>query len=209
MPKHDFAQELSNRQKLYKDIFLKTKNALKKKLDFLKNNEERLAFLQNEVSKNILEKINNYKEGSKKYTCAKCGTCCKAACSEFSHFELQQKSSENDNFAKSFLEVFVPYENKEDAQEEFGAYFNLLKQTGLYDDCHFYYCPKVIKNEDNTYFCSDYADRPVVCRDFPNNPLVMLPEKCSFRPWKDEFEVEALFANALLELAGYFMEKYS
>ena len=56
------------------------------------------------VHKNILAKKD-------KYSCNKCGACCKLAVSEFSYKELKQKAIRGDKFAQEFTSVFVPFEN--------------------------------------------------------------------------------------------------
>lgn len=55
--------------------------------------------------------------------------------------------------------------------------------------------------------CSDYENRPNICKDFPNNPLVSLHQKCSYLEWKNEVEITALTLNALIDIIGFYKEK--
>lgn len=199
-------EELLKRQKLYQDIFLKAKNELEKKLKTFTTLQEQKHFLENELSRDILKRIEYFRYCIKNYECVRCGTCCKVANSEFTHEELLKKATNKDKFAESFVSVFVPYEDKTLVEKEFQEYTDLLKKNDLFNQSNFFHCPKV-KEENGCYSCSDYENRPMVCRDFPNNPLVILPPKCSFRAWKDEFEVEALFLNAMIDLVGYYLNK--
>lgn len=242
MRENKLQTELSNKQKLYKDIFLKAQEALVSKLNSIQGKQEKLDFLNNTVSKDILRKINNIRLKSGEIKCARCGACCRVATSEFNYEELKEKAQNGDFFAKSFTSVFVPHEDKNAAKSEFPDYVNLLKEKELFEEINFYYCPKLKSASgvysarpadcgagaepsngdvgrrgveqsrpqeqksasDGPFCCGDYENRPQVCRDFPNNPLVILPPKCSYGSWKDENEVEALFLNAMIELVGYF-----
>ena len=207
MHQNKLNQQLSEKQRLYRDIFIRAKDALVAKLNSIEGknkNEARLHFLKEVVSKDILRKLREIQTAQENYECARCGTCCKMASSEFGYDELLEKAKNGDVFAKSFTGVFVPYDTP--PVGEFDDYVALLKEREMLEQTHFYHCPK-LKGEEGCYACSDYENRPEVCRDFPNNPLVILPPKCSFNAWRDEFEVEALFLNAMIEIAGYFMEQ--
>jgi len=238
--------ELNEKQRLYRDIFIRAKDALVAKLQTFKDKDARLNFLNEVVSKDVLRKLRAIQDARGKYECCRCGTCCKMASSEFSYSELLDKTGQGDVFAKSFTSVFMPYESAPEG--EFDDYVALLKEREMLEETYFYYCPKCVSRfegggrdkrstistrghhlhrkarklangqgvttqatcdevaqEQCVYHCSDYANRPVCCRDFPNNPLVILSPKCSFNAWRDEFEVEALFLNAMIELIGYFI----
>lgn len=160
--------------------------------------------LKNEISKDIYDKIQELLKFRETFSCSRCALCCKFACSEFSPSELKIKSENGDKFAKQFLSVFVPYENLEEASKIYPDYVELLKNKyGNVDDVHFYYCPKL----SNDNLCTDYDNRPDICKDFPNNALAILPDSCGFKPWKDEVEIIALTLHALSEIVGFFIEK--
>ena len=204
MHQNELNQQLSEKQRLYRDIFIRAKDALVAKLNSIEGKGARLEFLNETVSKDILRKLREIQEAQKAHQCCRCGTCCKFASSEFEYGELLDKARNGDGFAKSFVSVFVPHEKA--PKGEFDDYVALLKGREMLGETYFYYCPK-LKCEDGAYSCGDYENRPVCCRDFPNNPLVILPPKCSFNAWRDEFEVEALFLNAMIEITGYFIEQ--
>lgn len=210
MHQNKLNEELSKKQRLYRDIFVRAKDALVAKLNTIEGENKkgaRLHFLNDVVSKDILRKLRAIKKAQEAHECCRCGTCCKMASSEFSYSELLEKAASGDVFAKSFTSVFVPHENGEAPQGEFDDYIALLKEREMLEQTYFYYCPKCVSTENGCYCCTDYENRPAVCRDFPNNPLVILPPKCSFNSWRDEFEVEALFLNAMIEISGYFIEQ--
>lgn len=210
MHQNKLNEELSKKQRLYRDIFVRAKDALVAKLNTIEGEDKKgaqLHFLNDVVSKDILRKLHAIKKAQGAHECCRCGTCCKMASSEFSHSELLDKAASGDIFAKSFTSVFMPYGDGEAPQGEFDDYVALLKEREMLEQTHFYYCPK-LSREGGCYCCTDYENRPSVCRDFPNNPLVILPQKCSFNGWRDEFEVEALFLNAMIEISGYFIGEF-
>ena len=139
------------------------------------------------------------------FTCSGCATCCKLACSEFSPDELKEKAKNGDNFATQFLSVFVPYKSKDDARKFYPEYFELLEEKFSDEEIHFYYCPKL--GADNR--CTDYENRPQICRDFPDNPLTLLPPKCGYHSWKQEVEPTALMLHSMLEIMEFYKEKLS
>lgn len=136
-----------------------------------------------------------------KFSCNGCATCCKLASSEFSYEELLEKAKSGDKFASQFTSVFVPYKTVEEARNVYPEYIDLLKAKS--ETVYFYYCPK--NNPDGR--CSDYENRPDICRDFPDNPLSMLPVKCGFCEWKKEIEPTALMLHSMLEIISYYKEK--
>jgi len=163
-----------------------------------------LKYLQEDVAKKIYEKWIKMLEYRKEFSCSSCATCCKLACSEFSYEELKQKAKEGDNFANQFVSIFVPYKTKEEAQKIYPEYIELLEEKlGKDEKVYFYFCPKL--NENNR--CSDYKNRPQICRDFPDNPLSMLPKACGFSKWKEEIEPTALMLHATLEIVDFYKNK--
>ena len=78
----------------------------------------------------------------------------------------------------------------------------LLKDT-LDEDVYFYHCPKLTTCNR----CSDYENRPEICRVFPDNPLSILPESCGFYEWRQEVEPIALMLHSMVEIIDYYKEK--
>ena len=136
------------------------------------------------------------------FKCVGCATCCNLACSEFSPAELKQKAENGDNFAAQFLSVFVPYASKEDARKVYPEYIKMLEENKE-DNVYFYHCPKLTEDKR----CSDYENRPQICRDFPDNPLSILPKSCGYKQWKDEIEPLALMLHSMVEIIEYYKEK--
>lgn len=232
---NEFLSDLEKTKKIYRDIFEKAAEAIDTQLNLLKKSslcnhcdencsinyneinlfqefprncmykfwqEAALDRLNNQVSRDIYEKIQTIEALRKNYKCGRCSSCCCLASSEFTYDELKQKAKEGDKFAAEFISVFVPYKNNKDAEKIYPDYVKAIKEKfGI--DCRFYYCPKL----DENGLCSDYENRPSICRDFPNNPLVALPEKCSFKKWKDEVEVTALLLHSMIEIVGFYKEK--
>ena len=163
---------------------------------------EVLKMLENDISKDIYMKFQEILAGRIDYSCCGCATCCNLACSEFSPEELKRRAENGDNFATQFLSVFVPYDTKEDARKIYPEYIALLEQNNE-NDVYFYHCPKLTK--DNR--CSDYENRPQICRDFPDNPLTILPKSCGFCEWKEKSEVMTLMLHAMIEIVEYYKSK--
>ena len=138
----------------------------------------------------------------KMFKCSGCATCCRLACSEYSYEELKQKASNGDSFASQFTSIFVPYENFDDARTIYPEYVDLVmaKTNGK---IYFYHCPKL--TIDNR--CSDYENRPQICRDFPDNPLDILPEKCGYCAWKEEINPIALMLHSMIAIIEFYKRK--
>lgn len=230
---HDYVKK----RKIYREIFLKAKDALLQQLSPLnppyecdkctfeckfssKNDllmskvnkdctykdwqKNALEKLKNGISKDILDKISLMLAYKETFKCNRCALCCRFACSEFSYSELKIKAENGDNFASQFISVFVPYDNLEEAFKVYPQYIELLKDKyGEIKDIYFYYCPKL--SDNNT--CTDYENRPDICRDFPNNALAILPDSCGYKPWKEEMEIMSLTLNALSEIVCFYIEK--
>lgn len=131
--------------------------------------------------------------------CVGCGVCCKFAVSEFSPEELSQKAKNGDSLALQFINTFVPYSSLDEAGKVFPEYVEMLKfkQESEY---FIYHCPKV--TDDNR--CPEYANRPKICRDFPDNPIAFLPLTCGYRDWKTQSEPIMLKLNAMAEILNYY-----
>ena len=140
-----------------------------------------------------------------KYECNKCGACCKLAVSEYSYTQLKQRAMKGDKFAEDFVSVFVPYATEEEAKSVNPEFFALLNRLVEEEKIYYYYCPKL--GSDN--LCTMYEDRPNVCKDYPNNPLRLLPSTCSFNVWKKEVAYRAMLLKAKIDIIEYYKEKLS
>ena len=161
-----------------------------------------LDMLENDISKEVYRKYKEILAYRSQFKCVGCATCCNLACSEFSPAELKQKAENGDNFAAQFLSVFVPYASKEDARKVYPEYIKMLEENKE-DNVYFYHCPKLTEDKR----CSDYENRPQICRDFPDNPLSILPKSCGYKQWKDEIEPVALMLHSMVEIIEYYKEK--
>ena len=146
--------------------------------------------------KSIMDKKNNYE-------CNKCGACCKLAVSEYSYTQLKQRAMRGDKFSEDFISVFVPYESEEDAKAANTEYFELLNKLVEEDKIYYYHCPKIGK--DN--LCTIYENRPNICKDFPHNPLKLLPSECSFNAWRKEVSHQAMLLKAKTDIINFYKEK--
>ena len=135
------------------------------------------------------------------YQCNMCGDCCRLAVSEFSYEQLKQRAFKGDKFSKDFVSVFVPYKNVEDAKKVNPEYFDMLDEL-VEDKTYYYYCPKLKDNK-----CSDYENRPDICKNFPHNPLKLLPSECSYNAWKDSIYREAMLLKAKTDIVNFYKEK--
>lgn len=163
---------------------------------------EVLNMLENDISKDIYLKFQEILMERTNYGCKGCATCCNLACSEFSPEELKLRAENGDNFARQFLSIFVPYSSKEEARKIYPEYIALLEQNKE-SEVYFYHCPKLTKDKR----CSDYENRPQICRDFPDNPLTLLPVSCGFCEWKNKNEEMTLLLHAMIEIVEYYKEK--
>ncbi len=169
--------------------------------------EAALEDLETRISKDIYEKIQLVDKQREDSSCSMCASCCNLASSEFTHEELKEKAKNGDKFAAEFTSIFIPYESIDEARKIYPDYVSLI-EIQFEDDIEggglkFYHCPKI--GPDN--LCTDYENRPQICRDFPTNPLVVFPPACGYRKWKDEVEVQALLLHALVEIVGFYKEK--
>ena len=212
---------VENLRKEYREIFSKTVEEIQKRVDeikpetvdgdifdeFTKGSEGRkwqaavLEMFDKDISKEIYRKFQEVLAYREQFQCSGCATCCNLACSEFSPEELKQKAENGDNFAKQFTSIFIPYESKEEARRVYPEYIQMLEDNKE-DDVYFYHCPKL--TEDNR--CSDYENRPQICRDFPDNPLSILPNSCGYKKWKEEIEPVTLMLHSMLEIIQYYKE---
>ena len=218
----DLDNTIKSLRKEYREIFLKSAEEIKAKVEALRpqglkgeifDKYERgsegflwqkkvLDLLQNDISKEIYRKLNEILAYRAQFNCTGCATCCNLACSEFSPEELKEKAQNGDNFAQQFLSVFIPYNSKEEAREVYPEYIELLEKNKEYD-VYFYHCPKLTEDKR----CSDYENRPQICRDFPDNPLSILPDTCGYKKWKEEVEPIALMLHSMVEIIDFYCAK--
>lgn len=229
--------EIIKTKKIYREIFAKAQEAIDKQLDSLKREslcnkcksdceidfnkinlfqkfpencryrfwqESALSLLENRISKDIYGKIQIIEARRKCFSCGRCTSCCRLASSEYSYEELKERAENGDKFSAEFVSIFVPYENKDEPRKIYPDYIALIEEKfSDQTEVYFYHCPKI--GEDG--LCTDYENRPNICRDFPNNPLVALPLKCSYNEWKEEVEITSLTLHALIDIVEFYKEK--
>ena len=161
-----------------------------------------LTFLSGDYKHKLKVDYERIMDKKNEYSCNCCGACCKLAVSEYSYNQLKQRAMKGDKFSEDFVSVFVPFEKEEDAKAINPEYFELLNE--LVDDrVYYYYCPKL--GEDN--LCTIYENRPNICKEFPHNPLKLLPSECSFNAWKDEIAHSAMLLKAKSDIINFYKEK--
>lgn len=217
----DLTASVNNLRRKYREIFHSSLEEIQKRIAIIKPQDANdifdkyepnstgeiwqknvLRMFEEDISKEILRKWTEILNYRKNFSCVCCGTCCKLACSEFSPQQLKQKAQNNDRFAKQFLSVFVPYDSKDEARNIYPEYIKMLEENKE-DEVYFYHCPKLTDCDR----CSDYENRPQICREFPDNPLALLPKSCGYVKWKEEVESVALMLHSMLEIIEYYKEK--
>ena len=118
--------------------------------------------------------------------CNKCGGCCCCASPSVSYKKLLEKASLGEEFARDFLSIFVPYNKIEEAKKIFP---DIVQKTLVSiqkgnnsiepEELVFYKCRYYSEEKK----CLIYEDRPLLCRDFPGSPYVILSERCAFYEW--------------------------
>lgn len=198
----NLSEDIDDLKKRYREVFLKTYEEFNCKIEKMTQNEFE-NFLNEDAIKEVYEKQLEILEFKKSFPCSCCGACCKLACSEFSAEELKNKAQNNDEIAKQFISTFIPYESEEEARKNYPEYFELLKARAQDEKIYFYYCPKI--TQDNR--CSDYENRPQICKNFPDNPIEFLPKTCAYATWKTQSEATALSIHATLEIINFYKQK--
>jgi Fe-S-cluster containining protein len=86
--------------------------------------------------------------------CKKCAACCK----RYPFIEVSQKEI----FSLKEATGVHPdlFTNRKDDEKD--EYFLQFKENGF---CYF------LAEQDNAFYCSAYAARPGICKNFPSNPL--------------------------------------
>ncbi len=186
--------------KKYREVFVSVLTSIQGELNGLTPDKIR-NYLDNDLEKHIQAQRNEIIERRKKYNCAKCGACCKLAISEFSPKELLVKAQSGDEFAKEFISVFEPYADENIPSSLYSEYVDLINEAG--EKVYYYHCKKV--TEDN--LCSDYENRPSICRDYPDNPIQMLHTTCAFTNWHEDIQIIVLTIRAMKEVKYHFLKE--
>ena len=161
-----------------------------------------LSFLANEYRDRLKAEYKSIMDKKSEHECIRCGNCCRLAVSEYSYEQLKQRAARGDKFSKDFVSVFVPYESEEKAKQANPEYFDLLNELVEDQKTYYYYCPKLIGNE-----CSDYDNRPDICKDFPHNPLKLLPSTCSFNAWRKDIAKRAMLLKAKTDIIEFYKSR--
>ena len=156
-----------------------------------------LTFLAGDYKQKLKAAYKNIMDKKSEYSCAKCAAC-KLATSEYSYTQLKQRAMRGDKFSEDFVSVFIPYESEEDAKKANPEYFELLNKLVEDTKIYYYYCPKLEGN-----LCSDYENRPNICKNFPHNPLKLLPSSCAFNAWKNEIAYQAMLLKAKVDIIEF------
>ena len=120
----------------------------------------------------------------------------------YSYEQLKQRAMRGDKFSRDFVSIFVPYNSEEEAQKANPEFFELFQEVAEQQIVYYYYCPKVKNNE-----CSDYENRPEICKEFPHNPLKLLPSTCSYNAWKNDVSHSALLLKAKTDIIEFYKTK--
>lgn len=219
---NDVNSKLQSMKSTYREVFEKSSDAILARIEEIRPkdfNEDILTeyepesvgaqwqkdvldMLENDISHEIYDKWQEVLKYREEFHCKGCATCCNLACSEYSPEELSKRAENGDNFAKQFTSIFIPYNSKEEAQKVYPEYIELLDESGE-KDVYFYHCPKLTCDKK----CSDYENRPDICRHFPDNPLCILPKSCGFYEWREEVLPIVLMLHAMMEIIGYYKSK--
>ena len=161
-----------------------------------------LSFLAGEYRQKLKNTYKMIMDKKCEYECSRCGNCCRLATSEYSYEQLKQRALRGDKYSKDFASVFVPYNSEEDAKLANPEYFELLNEMVEDQRVYYYYCPKLVGNS-----CSDYENRPDICKDFPHNPLKLLPSTCSFNAWKNAIAKQSMLLKAKTDIIEFYKAK--
>ena len=161
-----------------------------------------LSFLDGEYRQKLKNTYKVIMDKKEECSCIRCGNCCRLATSPYSYEQLKQRAMRGDKFSKDFVSIFVPYKTEEEAKLANPEYFELLESTMEDQKVYYYYCPKIVNNE-----CSDYENRPDICKDCPHNPLKLLPSTCSFNTWKKSMAKQSMLLKAKTDIIAFYKAK--
>lgn len=162
-----------------------------------------ITYLAGDYKLKLKSAYESIMEQKNECECNKCGACCKLAVSQYSYEQLKQRAMRGDKYSEEFISVFVPFKSEEEAKAVNPEYFELLNQLVEDDKIYYYYCPKL--GEDN--LCTIYENRPSICKDFPYNPLKLLPSECSFNEWKNKVAHQAMLLKAKTDIVDFYKQK--
>jgi Fe-S-cluster containining protein len=117
--------------------------------------------------------------------CKKTGNCCRYSFPSSSSIELIYKAAMGDEFARDYLSIFIPYSNINEVRKlNSGVVEKVLNalqkmKSENVDNMVFYHCRFLA--EEN--YCMIYEDRPSLCREFPDSPLLVLSPGCAYEEW--------------------------
>ena len=118
--------------------------------------------------------------------------------------QLKQRALRGDKSAREFSSIYVLYESEEMAEAICPEYYNKLKDyMDENERLYFYYCSKL--GADN--LCSDYENRPDICKDFPYSPLTTLPDECGYNQWHETASKLSMSIKAREDLIAFYKEK--
>ena len=161
-----------------------------------------LSFLGGEYRQKLKNTYKAMMEKKYECECSRCGNCCRLATSEYSYEQLKQRAMRGDKYSRDFVSVFVPYKTEDEAKLANPEYFELLNDIVEDQKVYYYYCPKLVGNE-----CSDYENRPDICKNFPHNPLKLLPSTCSFNTWKNAISKQSMLLKAKTDIIEFYKTK--
>ena len=161
-----------------------------------------LTYLAGDYRQRLKAEYKALMDKKENYECNNCGACCRLAVSEHSHEQLRQRASRGDKFSQDFVSVFVPYKSEDEAKKINPEYFDLLNKLVEDDKIYYYHCPKQKGN-----LCSIYERRPNICKQYPHNPLQLLPSECSFNAWKNEVSHAAMVLKAKVDIINFYKEQ--
>jgi Fe-S-cluster containining protein len=125
----------------------------------------------------------NYLNKRPQSLCKMCGKCCRVVHVPITHEELKQKAKDGEQGAIDFLSLFVPYKSIDEARKADAPTVDNIVARITEDNIHkvstFYYCKYL--QDDNK--CSNYENRPALCRHCPSTPWDIVPPECGFEGW--------------------------
>lgn len=180
------------------DILNKFENIKTRYAEIMK---EELKLFDDKAEDRILELRNKILSAKSKYKCVKCGACCKLAATPNSPDDLKNLADKGDKFAQEFTKYFKLYEDFDTIKDLYPDYFDTVDVTN--EKLYFYHCDLVT----DANLCPNYDDRPQICKDFPENPIDILPISCGFKGWQEEVLEDVLRLKAITEILN--LEKES